>query len=332
LKGGSNYYDTVAVFTEDSICHSKLILNSNTTQKQRDFRVPRVVQLQFITPDTIIIKVDSSDNYYRLCALTFRGQHQIQEIDKIPKLDPQTHQKYEHYITNRKLTTLMYFAESPTNRDILIIKLLALNAGPTFLTTYETQIQIPRATMKDMFFGFSVGSDLVEFNKISKVGNLHKINLWMVTHSTHLKAPASWDSSNIMHMEIASGHTVTLMYSEDEGRRSLTLADIRKIGNNMMFTSLHARMYNADEEIQEIKIKQIGKYFNYLVAVKLRDKLEVISYIMTQVKLTDQRIFFNVPGDKYDLLFIKGFYFILFRDGSLSHINHTFFQGFKLKI
>lgn len=285
----------------------------------------------FISEKDLLMKIDGGNHYILCHADVKQFKRSFKQIAKIPKLDDDGHQTYEELIINRKCTSVLYFSESESDSNCIQMKLLCLVQGQNFLTDYEAGIEKEKSEMSTTFFGFAQNSDIVEFNMNSKTGLLHKVQLWMVTRTTEIKAPYSWNSSEILKIVIATGQGTCLVYLSDHGVRSLTLADIRSNGDSLMLTALHTKNFNDEEKVLDIRIKQLGKYYNYIVAITTEDKLEIVNYVMGQYNLTDNRFFVEVDHKIYNIIFVKGYFFFVFSDGSVSHINHDFFFKFKVK-
>ena len=279
----------------------------------------------------MILKIDSGGNKYYLAYLHVNTPSSFKKLAEIPKLDLSSHQPYERFRINRTVNTLMFLSQSESNPDLVQVKLLALTKGQNFLKIYDLPIEKKKTEIPDTYFEFCKNTDLMEFNTETKTGLLHKINLWMITSSVNIKIPFSWSDSTILMIKVPPGHRICLVYIEDAGQRSLIMAELRPIGENLMFIAMHSTRYGPTEDIWEVRMKQLGKQFNFLVAIRLGDHLEVVNYIMTQYTLKDKRMVIQASHDLYKLIFIKGYFFMIFRDGSLSHVNHTHFFKFKLK-
>lgn len=285
----------------------------------------------FISEKDLLLKIDTGNEYILCYADIKKFKRTFKQIDKIPKLDSDQHQKYEELIINIGCTTGVYFVQSESDPSCVQMKLISISQGQNFLETYDAGIEKEKSDMETTYFGFAQNSDIFEFSLTNKTGFLHKVQLWMVTQTIEIKAPYSWNSCDILKMTNATGQGACLVYLSDRGIKTLTLAEIRQNGNTLMLTALHTKNFNHDEIIHDIKLKQLGKYYNYLAAIKTEERLEIANYVMGQYSLSDKRFFVDVEQKIYDLIFVKGYYFFVFRDGSVSHINHDFFFKFNVK-
>lgn len=171
----------------------------------------------------------------------------------------------------------------------------------------------------------------MEFNKETKTGHLHKITMFMITESKPLRTPSSWHSSAFIKIETVFGESTSLIFMQEERKKFLVMCDVRLNNDSYWFTALHSSEYHADETIHNFKIKRMNKNFQYLACIKTDTNLEMVNYYLHHSMIKAQRISFLLRAELYTVLFIKGFYFLMFSDGSISHINHMYFYNFKLK-
>lgn len=150
--------------------------------------------------------------------------------------------------------------------------------------------------------------------------------------NTPIKTPSSWHTSEFKKIVLAFGERSTFMIlMEEEQKQFVILCDFRLNNNVIWFTALHSTEYSIDDQIIDMQLFKVGNQFQFLAAVQTTKSLDMINYYMRDHGVNDQRVVFDAPGTLYSLIFIKGFYFMIFSNGSISHLNHTYFFTFKLK-
>lgn len=285
-----------------------------------------------ISESEYLLRIDVGDHYLLCYSDESNFNRNFKEIAKIPKLEIGSTFDSEKIIINKNCSTALFFEESTSDSSSVSLKLLCLTKGQNFLTRYDSGIEKEKSVLSGTFLGFAQNSDLMEFNLTTQTGKIHTIQLWMVTSSKELKVPYSWNSCDILKISLVTGGGACLVYLSDRGVKTVTYADIRSTGGEaLMLIALHTKNYNHDENVLDIKFKQLGNSYNFLAAIKTQDRLEIANYSMGQYNLVDRRFFIEIDSKIYKIIFVKGYFFFVFKDGSISHINHDFFFKFNIK-
>lgn len=255
----------------------------------------------------------------------------FQKIASIPKLEKECHADYERFAINRQCTTALFFTQSESDPSNVTIKLLSLKKGGNFLQEHDSGIEKDQSEMPVTFIRFLDPNRIIEFNLNTKTGVIYAIQNRAFVYPREISVPYQWNSLDILKIEMTLGQGVFLFYRSDRGVKSLELCQLREEQGKPAFVPFKTMAINHEETVFDIKIKQINNYGNFLSSIKYADRLEIVNHFYVKGKIREKRFFIKVSKDIYDIIFVQGYFFIFFKDGSVSHINHAFFFNFPLK-
>ena len=327
----SNFFDKLVGCTKDCLFFANMRLDNNTASLIKKIYVPNIVQIAYVNQNSSIIFRMDAGSHFILAYMNISYTTNIQIIDKIPKMDETgVPCDSEKFIVNAKCTMMLYHRARESNPQETEMMIASLEPS-SMLQKYSLEQFRPISQTKNFYFAFTLGQNLMEFDKSTKTGQIHKINLFMIVESTLLKTPSSWHTSNFAMMESVSGESTSLILMEEDGKKFLVMCDVRLNGDSYWFTALHNTEYLGTDNIVRIKIRRMTTNFQYLACIQTGTHLEMVNYYMKNHMVNDQRLAFQLPGNIYNIIFVKGYYFFVFKDGSISHINHVYFFSFQPK-